>query len=104
MTMKTSAIFFSMAILLTILLSSGNVLASKSDNQPEGCKKKFSELDSSHKGYLDLQDFRRDLEGPLGYKSIDRYGNVLAAFSSADKNGDGILTTEEFCGWESHRK
>ena len=104
MTMKKSAIFIPVAIILAIMLSSGNVLASKGGKQPRECEKKFSELDSSHKGYLGRQDFQRELEGPPGHRKIQRYGKVVAAFSSADKNGDGIVTLGEFCEWQSHRK
>ena len=64
--------------------------------------KKFSQLDTSHKGYLNWQDFVRELEGPS--KKIQPYGKIIAEFAAADTNGDGIVTPDEFCAWESHRR
>lgn len=100
--MKRLAMFFTVAILLTIALSTGNVLASENGKQPRDCMKRFTELDSSHKGYLDRRDFVRELEGPS--KKIQPYGKVTAEFAAADRNGDGIVTPDEFCAWLSHKK
>lgn len=63
----------------------------------------FSDLDSGQKGYLNIHDFQRGWDGPLGYKNIGPYGNVLSGFSAADRNGDGRLTSGEYCAWEARK-
>ena len=93
MKMKIWTIFLRLQI-LTLTLSRGNVLAKESGKQPAACEKKFSELDSTHKGYLVPENFRLELEGQKAgqNKKIPPYGKALAGFAAADKNGDGIVT------------
>ena len=38
------------------------------------------------------------------YKKLLPYGVIASEFASADRNGDGIVTIDEFCAWLSHRK
>ena len=98
--MKTSAMFFAIAV-LTLTLGCGNVLAKENGKQPSACEKKFSELDSTHRGYLVPDTFRRELEGsPNKNRKILPYGKVRDEFAAADKNGDGIVTPKEFCAWD----
>ena len=99
--MKTSAMFFAIAV-LTLTLGCGNVQANENGKQPSACEKKFSELDSTHRGYLVPETFRRALEGsPNQNRKILPYGKVRDAFAAADRNGDGIVTPKEFCAWDT---
>jgi Ca2+-binding EF-hand superfamily protein len=102
--MKILVMFLAIIILACVTSASGNIPAKESGNQPRDCEKRFSELDATHKGYLDPENFRRELEGTSGQGKMPSYGKVISEFAAADKNGDGKVTKEEFCNWESHRK
>ena len=83
MKMKISKILFAIVI-MTLTLSCGNALAKESGKQPKACEKKFSELDSTHRGYLVPETFRRELEGsPKQNNKILPYGKVRDAFAAA---------------------
>lgn len=101
---KKSTIIFGIAI-MTLMIRCGDVFAKEIGAHPTACDKRFSDLDSTHKGYLVPENFRRELEGPPDQnRKIMPYGKVLAGFAAADRNGDGIVTPNEFCAWDSNRK
>ncbi len=98
--MKISAMIFAIAI-LAVTLGCGNLLAKENSKQQRACEKKFSELDSTHKGYLVPENFLREKDQN---NKILPWGKVRDRFAAADRNGDGIVTPGEFCAWDSGRK
>lgn len=107
--MKTFfAIFAVVAMVTAIFIGNGHALTVKSTayGAPEvrvtpDCEQQFNKMDRDSKGYLTSRDFKDSYYGVDGHKGSAPAGKADSAFGTADLDGNGEVTTLEYCAFRA---
>ena len=83
--------------------SHGGMTMSK---EMSGCEKQFNSMDSGHKGYITYPEYEAGFNSGTGgaggigaHMSYEQSGNAYSRFAAMDKDRNGELNVQEFCGY-----